>query len=96
MTKVKTPLSEPTAISGSHLVSRPQWFASRLPPEPELADANEVYARVGLKRGLLYKLDDEKEIESIVLKRRNYARGKRLFVMASIRRFLAKCQEGSK
>jgi len=84
MTKVmKAPPSEP-AVSGS-----------RLPLEPELADANEVYARLGIKRGLLYKLEDEGEIKSIVLKRRNYAKGKRLFSMPSIRQFLAKCQEAS-
>jgi len=93
MTKVKAvPPSEPVAISGSHHVSRPKWFSSRLPPEPELVDANELHARVGIKRDLAYKLLDEGEIKSICLRRRNHSKGKRLFVMASVRQFLAKME----
>ena len=83
MTRMTASQREPAAVESG----------SRIPPEPEFADANDVYARLGFKRGLLYKLAAEGEIASVVLKRRGYVKAKRLFSMPSIRAFLAKCQE---
>ena len=56
--------------------------------DPEFLDAVGVGARFSIKRSLLYELDNDGLVESVSLRRRGRTRGKRLFNVESIRRFL--------
>jgi len=56
--------------------------------EPEYTDVAGLHARFGIKRGLAYALLDEGVIEAVSLRRRGQARGKRLFSIKSVRKFI--------
>jgi hypothetical protein len=56
--------------------------------DPEFLDAVGVRAVFSIKRSLLYELDEDGLVESVSLRRRGRTRGKRLFSVDSIRRFL--------
>ena len=56
--------------------------------DPEFLDAVGVHAVFSIKRSLLYELDEDGLVESVSLRRRGRSRGKRLFNVESIRRFL--------
>jgi hypothetical protein len=61
--------------------------------DPEFLDARGVQARFSIRRSLLYELHHGGHIKSVSLRRRGQSRGKRLFSVDSIRRFLAKQME---
>jgi len=56
--------------------------------DPELLDARGVEARFSIRRSLLYELHNGGHIKSVSLRRRGQSRGKRLFSVDSIRKFL--------
>ena len=56
--------------------------------DPEFLDAVGVGARFSIKRSLLYELDNDGLVEGVSLRRRGRTRGKRLFSVQSIRKFL--------
>ena len=56
--------------------------------DPEFLDAVGVSAVFSIKRSLLYELDNDGLVESVSLRRRGRTRGKRLFSVQSIRKFL--------
>jgi hypothetical protein len=61
---------------------------TELAPGAEWGDAVQVRANFGLDRGHLYYLVDEKLIESKNVRRRGMQRGKRLYNLASVRRYI--------
>jgi len=61
--------------------------------DPEFLDARGVEARFSIRRSLLYELHNGGHIQSVSLRRRGRARGKRLFSVNSIREFLAQQME---
>jgi hypothetical protein len=63
--------------------------------DPEFLDARGVEARFSIRRSLLYELHNAGDIKSVSLRRRGQQRGKRLFSVDSIRKFLAKQMEAS-
>jgi hypothetical protein len=56
--------------------------------EPEYLDAQGIGLLFGIKHGLVYELLNDGVIESVSLRRRGQTRGKRLFSVESVRRFL--------
>ena len=64
--------------------------------DPEWLDAVGVRHVYSIKRSLLYELDEDGLIESVSLRRRGRTRGKRLFNVSSIRRFLREQMEVAK
>jgi hypothetical protein len=56
--------------------------------EPEFADWRQIYALFGVRRSLLYTLLSEGRIKGISLRRAGTARGKRLFLVKSVRQLL--------
>ena len=61
--------------------------------DPEWLDAVGVRGVFSIKRSLLYELDEDGLIESVSLRRRGRTRGKRLFSVQSIRKFLREQME---
>jgi hypothetical protein len=61
--------------------------------DPEFLDARGVEARFSIRRSLLYELHKDGHIESVSLRRRGQSRGKRLFAVDSLRKFLASRME---
>ena len=61
--------------------------------DPEFLDARGVNARFSIRRSLLYELHNGGHIKSVSLRRRGQCRGKRLFSVDSIRRFLREQME---
>ncbi len=61
--------------------------------DPEFLDAKGVEARFSIRRSLLYELHNGGHIESVSLRRRGQQRGKRLFAVDSLRKFLASRME---
>ena len=57
--------------------------------DPEFLDAGGVEARFSIRRSLLYELHNGGHIQSVSLRRRGQSRGKRLFAVDSLRKFLA-------
>jgi hypothetical protein len=77
--KTTTPVSAaPTHIAGH---------------DPEFLDARGVEERFSIRRSLLYELLNGGHVQSVSLRRRGQSRGKRLFSVDSIRRFLRKQME---
>jgi hypothetical protein len=65
--------------------------------EPEFCDAGGLKALFGIRRSLAYTLLGEGRIRGISLRRAGNARGKRLFVVQSVRDFLnAQLQQAEK
>jgi hypothetical protein len=64
--------------------------------DPEFLDASGVQARFSIRRSLLYELYNGGHIKSVSLRRRGQSRGKRLFSVDSIRRFLREQMEVAK
>ena len=56
--------------------------------DPEFVDAAGLQARFGIKRSLAYTLLGDGVIKGVSLRRRGQSRGKRLFSVDSVRRFL--------
>jgi hypothetical protein len=71
----------------------PAYVASQ---NPEFLDARGVEARFSIRRSLLYELYNGGHIKSVSLRRRGQSRGKRLFSVDSIRKFLSEQMEGAK
>ena len=61
--------------------------------DPEFLDAKGVEGRFSIRRSLLYELHNDGHIKSVSLRRRGQSRGKRLFSVDSIRKFLARQME---
>ena len=61
--------------------------------DPEFLDARGVEARFSIRRSLLYELHNGGHIQSVSLRRRGQSRGKRLFAVDSLRKFLASRME---
>jgi hypothetical protein len=59
----------------------------------EFVDLDGLRERFGLKRSLAYKLLNEGVIKGVSLRRRGSLRGKRLFVVESVRAFLKGCAD---
>ena len=64
--------------------------------DPEFLDARGVEGRFSIRRSLLYELHNGGHVKSVSLRRRGQSRGKRLFSVDSIRRFLHKQMEAAK
>jgi hypothetical protein len=64
--------------------------------DPEFLDARGVEGRFSIRRSLLYELHNGGHIKSVSLRRRGRSRGKRLFSVDSIRKFLRQQIEGEK
>jgi len=64
--------------------------------DAEFLDARGVEARFSIRRSLLYELHNGGHIRSVSLRRRGKMRGKRLFVVDSVREFLRSQMEGGK
>jgi len=62
----------------------------------ETTDYLGVQELFGIRRGLAYHLSETGQIESISLKEEGEARGKRLFVVESIRNFLNSKRQNEK
>ena len=60
---------------------------------PEFVDSHGLYARFGIKRTLAYNLLGTGEIKGVSLRRRGQTRGKRLFVVDSVRAYLTAAME---
>jgi hypothetical protein len=56
--------------------------------DPEFLDATGLQLRFGIKRSLAYALLADGAIQGVSLRRRNQTRGKRLFCVDSVRRYL--------
>ena len=56
--------------------------------DPEFLDAAGLQSRFGIKRSLAYALLADGAIRGVSLRRRGQLRGKRLFVVDSVRAFL--------
>jgi hypothetical protein len=56
--------------------------------DPEFLDAIGVEKHFGIRRSLLFRLLAEKQIRGVSIRQKGRLRGKRLFVYASIRKFL--------
>ena len=63
---------------------------------PEFVDCKGLEAGWGIKRSLAYQLLADGKIQGLSLRRRGTIRGKRLFSVDSIRRFLREQMEGAK
>lgn len=91
MHKVKT---------GEHpAITVPLIGGATTPPQhiqPEFVDCKGLEAGWGIKRSLAYQLLADGEIQGVSLRRRNQIRGKRLFSVDSVRRFLQQQMEGAK
>src|SRR5215475_14125874 len=61
--------------------------------DAEFVDLDGLRERFGLKRSLAYKLLNEGVIKGVSLRRRGSVRGKRLFVVESVREFLRGCAD---
>jgi hypothetical protein len=55
---------------------------------PEYVDCKGLERMFGIKRGMAYELMASGDIKSVSLKRRGLQRGKRLFIVESVRMFL--------
>jgi len=64
--------------------------------EGEFCDSPGAFQRFGLRRSLLYALAAEGHIAGCSLRRRGRQRGKRLWSIDSIRRYLASQMEGGR
>ena len=62
----------------------------------EFCDTPSAYTRFGLRRSLLYELLRQNLIAGVSLRRRGALRGKRLWSIDSIRRYLVSQMEGGK
>ena len=58
-------------------------------PDAEFMDANGVKAHFGISKPMAYQLWHAGDIESVSIRKQGKLRGKRLFVVQSIRDFLA-------
>jgi hypothetical protein len=59
--------------------------------DAEFVDLDGLRERFGLKRSLAYRLLTEGVIKGVSLRRRGTVRGKRLFEVESVRKFLKAC-----
>lgn len=74
---------------GQTLTSAPVSVAqASATQDPEFLDAEGLRARFGIKRSLAYALLADGAIRGVSLRRRGQLRGKRLFVVDSVRAFL--------
>ena len=64
--------------------------------DPGFLDARGVEGRFSIRRSLLYELLNSGRVQSVSLRRRGQARGKRLFSVDSIRQFLKEQMEVTK
>jgi hypothetical protein len=64
--------------------------------DPEFVDCDGLRQRFGIKRSLAYELLHEGAIRGVSLRRRGAERGKRLFDVDSVRKFLRAQMEAAK
>ena len=57
-------------------------------PEPEFVDNSGAFQLFNLRRGLLYKLENEGVIRGVSLRRGGKGKGKRLWNVSSLRAFI--------
>jgi len=88
--KVKSSNGEQTSLTTAPASATPAHVAAA---DPEFLDAKGVEGRFSIRRSLLYELHNGGHIKSVSLRRRGQSRGKRLFSVDSIRRFLARQME---
>jgi hypothetical protein len=62
--------------------------AGRFLTTPEFGDVDQIRAYFGLKQSLLYRLLAENKIRGVSIRQRGKTRGRRLFDIDSIRRYL--------
>jgi hypothetical protein len=82
MHEVKTGEHPATTVPLSEAAARP----SRV--DPEFVDCKGLEAGWGIKRSLAYQLLADGKIRGVSLRRRGQLRGKRLFSVDSVRKFL--------
>ena len=83
----------PVSATPAYVVGKDRFGGLILPKEPEFLDARGVEARFSIRRSLLYELHKGGHIQSVSLRRRGQSRGKRLFAVDSLRKFLASRME---
>lgn len=76
------------AASGAQLTTAPIRPADVSGVEPEFCRVSDLRLLFGLRRGTVYNLLHEGEIESVCLRRRGRRSGVRLISVASVREFL--------
>ena len=64
--------------------------------DPEFVDCQGLQAGWGIRRSLAYQLLADGKIRGVSLRRAGRLRGKRLFDVSSVRRFLREQMEGAK
>jgi hypothetical protein len=64
--------------------------------DPEFVDCQGLQAGWGIRRSLAYQLLADGKIRGVSLRRAGRVRGKRLFDVSSVRRFLYEQMEGSR
>jgi hypothetical protein len=79
------PMPQKTSKVANNIVAPVQ---ASLASDPEFLDAAGLQARFGIKRSLAYALLGDGVIKGVSLRRRGQSRGKRLFSVDSVRRFL--------
>jgi hypothetical protein len=89
MHKVKTGEHPPLSVPLIGGAARPPQHI-----DPEFVDCRGLEAGYGIKRSLAYQLLADGKIQGVSLRRRNQMRGKRLFSVDSVRRFLRNQMEG--
>jgi hypothetical protein len=85
---------------GEHpVITVPLIGGAARPPqhiEPEFVDCKGLEAGWSIRRSLAYQLLADGKIQGVSLRRRGALRGKRLFSVDSIRKFLREQMEGGK
>ena len=62
-------------------------------PNPEFVDSHGLYSMFGIKRSLAYQLLGDGRIKGVSLRRRGQLKGKRLFLVDSVRNYLTQTME---
>jgi len=93
MTPVSNRLGEQSEQTTAPVRATPAYVAGQ---DPEFLDARGVEGRFSIRRSLLYELHNGGLIKSVSLRRRGQSRGKRLYSVDSIRKFLREQIEADK
>jgi NDP-sugar pyrophosphorylase family protein len=78
----------PVEFSNPNQLTSAPVEAGQFVATPEFLDVDQVRTYFGLKQSLLYRLLAEGKIRAVSIRQRGKTRGRRLFDVASIRRFL--------
>lgn len=81
--------------SDAHFVAPAKVTGAIVTPCSEFVDAKGLQALFGIKRQLAWRLAAEGAIDSVSLRRCPQVRGKRLYSVKSVRRFLAEKMENN-